>query len=106
MKNKDNRYCNRDKTKFPDNLREPPIEINKDNSASNPENFDEGDYEDINDNIPELESNLELQKSPEEGMHKNIPLHSDSYNSKPQNKKYKRDSHNENPDSDIKQPKF
>jgi len=82
MKDKGNRYCGLNKTKFADNLKEPPIEINKDNSASNPDNFDEGDYEDINDNIPELESDLELQRSPVQSIHKNISLDSDSYYTK------------------------
>lgn len=34
----------------------PEEDTDKDNLIPNPDDFDEGDYEDINDNIPDLES--------------------------------------------------
>lgn len=40
----------------------PGIALNHDHSISNPDNFDEGDYEDINDNIPVLKNNSEKNK--------------------------------------------
>ena len=64
MENKDNR----DYRKKASNSQEqqskskPTIVFDRDHSIANPDNFDEGDYEDINDNIPVLKNKLENDK--------------------------------------------